>query len=651
MALLDNLEIKATGSMDDAIRKVDELIQKVQSLPKSRTVNLRLNTTNTTTEVKKISENVKRVVNEVDKGAKQIQKSVSKASDASSGKLMQLFSSIKRIAVYRLIRTAIKAVTQAFAEGIKNAYQWAVANSDAFQQVMDTYATKSMYLKNTMGALASTILTALLPAFIWLVNKIVAVTNAVNEFIAALTGQDSYLRAKEVAIEFGDAAEDAAGKQKKLNEQLMAFDELNVITSPKNGGTGNDLNNAMDDAFERVNVSEKFSKLSKLVQKIKETFDKFAIPDAVTKAFEAISGSTESIFGFIQKVGEKLQEIGFTEQFSSDVKKIFEKFGDIFEKVKEIQQKLDDLGVSDFLAEALANLLGIVEKLTATSIIDGLNNIANFLDVLSKLLSGDFVGALESLKNTLIDLLASVLRPVAVLMDYGEKAVAKVTKTDSVEILAGFEKMVNEWKGIYETPKAATGTPGIMRYAGYNELYDYDQPVIKTDGFTGGGAGHGFGTGVTADEFEGGGNGKAFASKGILDVIERSLNEGASALAQGLNNMLSRETGVGTSTNSIIPKFSVRANGGFPEMGSIFAAGEVPGKAEFVGNINGRTGVASGQEITGIADAVYATGNEEANLLRELVAVVKAGGGSMQPSAAFGRFASQSIRLYKGVTG
>ena len=58
------------------------------------------------------------------------------------------------------------------------------------------------------------------------------------------------------------------------------------------------------------------------------------------------------------------------------------------------------------------------------------------------------------------------------------------------------------------------------------------------------------------------------------------------------------------------------AEGGFPAQGSMFVAGEVPGQAEMVGNINGKTGVASGKEITGIADAVRDTGQTEAELLR-----------------------------------
>lgn len=62
----------------------------------------------------------------------------------------------------------------------------------------------------------------------------------------------------------------------------------------------------------------------------------------------------------------------------------------------------------------------------------------------------------------------------------------------------------------------------------------------------------------------------------------------------------------------IIPTF---ANGGYPSSnyGSLFIAGE--SGAELVGNINGRTGVASNMEITGISDSVYAIGASIVNTL------------------------------------
>ena len=71
-----------------------------------------------------------------------------------------------------------------------------------------------------------------------------------------------------------------------------------------------------------------------------------------------------------------------------------------------------------------------------------------------------------------------------------------------------------------------------------------------------------------------------------------------------------------------VGKPSQYATGGFPTQGTLFYAGERG--AEFVSNVNGRTGVVSNSEITGIADAVYATGNNESELLAQLVAIGQA---------------------------
>ena len=59
------------------------------------------------------------------------------------------------------------------------------------------------------------------------------------------------------------------------------------------------------------------------------------------------------------------------------------------------------------------------------------------------------------------------------------------------------------------------------------------------------------------------------------------------------------------------------ASGGFPEQGSLFLAGETYGQSEWIGDVNGRTGVVGGNEITGIAEAIYQTSSQEMELLRQ----------------------------------
>ena len=62
-----------------------------------------------------------------------------------------------------------------------------------------------------------------------------------------------------------------------------------------------------------------------------------------------------------------------------------------------------------------------------------------------------------------------------------------------------------------------------------------------------------------------------------------------------------------------IPTF---AAGGFPSQYSMFMARE-NGRTEMLGTVGGKTAVASGQEITGIRDAVYSTAQQEMELLRQ----------------------------------
>ena len=63
-------------------------------------------------------------------------------------------------------------------------------------------------------------------------------------------------------------------------------------------------------------------------------------------------------------------------------------------------------------------------------------------------------------------------------------------------------------------------------------------------------------------------------------------------------------------------------NGGFPEKASLFFAGE-NGVPEILGTVGGKSAVASGAEITGIANAVYSTGQTEAALLMTAVSLLR----------------------------
>lgn len=120
---------------------------------------------------------------------------------------------------------------------------------------------------------------------------------------------------------------------------------------------------------------------------------------------------------------------------------------------------------------------------------------------------------------------------------------------------------------------------------------------------------------------------KEYMEKAV-EVVAESCEEMINALeevASTLENVMTKMQGFDgfsgkTSINIGAKKF---ATGGFPTRGSLFWAGEGRG-VEMVGSVGGRTGVVSNDEITGIADAVYATGNNESELLGQLIQIAQA---------------------------
>lgn len=144
-----------------------------------------------------------------------------KISDITS-KIKGFVRSLGRIAFYRAIRTAIKEITKAFSEGIKNLYQWSKQINGTFAQSMDKIATSLLYLKNSIGAAVSPILEALAPVLEQVVDKVVEVINRINQLFSALSGKTTYTAAKKISTEWAEAAKEA-------KKTILGFDEINQL--------------------------------------------------------------------------------------------------------------------------------------------------------------------------------------------------------------------------------------------------------------------------------------------------------------------------------------------------------------------------------------------------------------------------------------
>ena len=177
-------------------------------------------------------------------------------------------SSLARIAIYRGIRTALKEIASAIKEGTNNLYLWSQAwkstltTAERFANTMDTLATGVLYLKNSIGAMVSPLLDYLAPAIDALIDKFVALTNAINQAISALTGANLWRKAIRYPIEYADVMSGAKKKADDLKRTVLGFDELNRLddNKKKSGGGGQD-DWDYSKMFEEMPVSDRIKDL------------------------------------------------------------------------------------------------------------------------------------------------------------------------------------------------------------------------------------------------------------------------------------------------------------------------------------------------------------------------------------------------------
>jgi len=197
-----------------------------------------------------------------------------KVKQTTSG-LGQMFSSLKRIAMYRLIRAFLSALTKALKEGINNLYQYSNAMGGTFAQSMDRLATSASYLKNSLGAMAAPIINALAPAIDFVIDKIATLLNYINMLFARLSGASVFTAAKKQAKSYGDSLAGAGGSAakaaKEIRDATTGIDELNIIMEKDNsGGGGGGAGTDYGSMFEELPID---NSVSEFADKLKAAFE------------------------------------------------------------------------------------------------------------------------------------------------------------------------------------------------------------------------------------------------------------------------------------------------------------------------------------------------------------------------------------------
>ena len=192
-----------------------------------------------------------------------------KALTGIVNKLKSFFSSLVRIATYRLFRSMIKMLTQGLKEGIDNLYQWSKALDHVFAKTMDLYATDKQYLNNSFAAMLEPIIETLVPLLDKLTDKIVDFYNTFNQTLSALAGKSTWTKALKVATEYDDVAADAKKKTEDLKRSLLGFDEINRLDDPDKGKSSKNKKEVDYEAmFKEMPISSMFADFANKLRKL-----------------------------------------------------------------------------------------------------------------------------------------------------------------------------------------------------------------------------------------------------------------------------------------------------------------------------------------------------------------------------------------------
>ena len=667
--VVETIQIKAVAQTQSAESGVKRLAKAISGLNVSVSANTKITNKNTV--------NIRSNTSETDKNTKAHDKAAKSTKSHTNG-LAKLYAALKRIAVYRALRGAIKAITNAFSEGVKRMYEWSKANDQVFMRVMDRYATEAQYMKDAIGAAVAPLLEILLPTIIKLVDKFVELVNIANQFFRALGGYDTWFKVERQEAQFIEDTEDAAAAQKALNDQLMDFDKLNIITTPKSSGRSQEEEGALDGNYVPIDpeiidfvkhLPENIAKIAAAIAGLVGAFEGLKLlwdwlhnlgTDGITpkintptvdfgsdvlddilddfdwdsfwtrlkaELFKNLPGYIADMIRMIP--GSKLVTIKLDKKEYNKFKKELKKDAELTIKTKinydpykkfldRVKQRVADLNIKTKInyssykkfLERLAqrtgylNIKTVINRKAYDNFLAEVEKTTAKLSVVITLGKYNYNLFLKELKNRIRSLTVTV----------------KINKTNYTEFL--------------KTVKNAT--PILTVLVRMNDLaFKNFKKELKNN------------LEVVVDvipnikDTQGGGSS---GSGSKTPSADESMNETVNRLNQLI-------------TNFLLPQWIAEhpwlplpyAEGGFPDAGSLFLAGEAG--AEMVGTINGRTGVASGDEITGIADAVYGTGETEAMLLRQLIAAVRSQNLTISPSASLGKVVNQSQRLYAGVTG
>ena len=430
---LESLEIEvkhsASGAADEiksvtsAVRSLGRALEKVlpdlhifRDLLSGKSVNITNNTTNQAAET---INNVKEAASKASSATKEAAKgidNVAKSATKTQKPMGNFLSSLKRIAFYRFIRTVIKSISQAFSEGLKNAYLFSsglTTEGHRFAAAMDSIKSASTQMKNQLGSAFIALLTAIEPVVVAIVNLITKLADAVSQLISAFTGT-TYLKAAVVSDKFADDMASGAKSAKEWKNQLLGFDVINRLNEPSGGGAGGLTPEEMFGG-EDTPINEKWLRIAEKFKELIGSLNFEPLLEGWDNLKTAVSGLADTIEEGLGWAWDNILVPLAHWTIEEAAPRVLNLLAKAFEFLKTVLEKLEPI-----LKPLWENVLKPFFKWIGELVLTGLDELIDLLDKLTKLINGEiswkeFIDGLDGVQIALL-----ALGGLAVLLAIGK---------------------------------------------------------------------------------------------------------------------------------------------------------------------------------------------------------------------------------------
>lgn len=312
---IDTLTIEIGASSDKAVREIGKVQKSLNNLQAKSQQSAVAPKVSGVEEATRKTRKLVGIIQEASARTKERFKIKVDAKDADKaskkvGLLTRTLNAMKRIAFYRLIRTAIKEIGEAFREGQENAYWYSKTVGEQTKYISEAYdnlSSASFKMKNQLGASWATLKAAVIPVLLEIIRLATLAANAITQFFAVLGGKSTYMKAIDYTKDWAEQTESGAAAAKEWKKQLLGFDVINRLEEPSSGGGGASSPLAdYENMFEESAVSENIAKISNI---LKPFFD--FILDNIGKIAIGFAGWTiaSGLLSKLGALGKTLSEI------------------------------------------------------------------------------------------------------------------------------------------------------------------------------------------------------------------------------------------------------------------------------------------------------------------------------------------------------